>query len=518
MQKHNSSSRLRLLIEKILFVYLKIFGFRKLINKKMEGKYSPNKIALVVTLGVGLIWFFMLMWTPAHGLADDGSYGTTMARNGLSYIQTEPEEIYNNYFIRTYALDMNYDSQNREIKNSQDVVITIAITIDELITNNDYFDIRFLAAIYGVFYLLGIFLFIKNIFKSMYHFSEAVVIAVFSVLIFGDISYLAYFNSLYPEAIWMICFIYIVGAICAQQFSKTYWSLLTIFAAGTVLCLSRQQCGFIGIIIAMYLLRAMFFYKNTLWKVFCVGLTFLMSLVGIFSIYTLNSDFSLTSKYHSMTRGVLFQTSNPETTLTELGINPSYSVLANNSAYNYYPLVLPDNVALQEGFLNEFDQYDIALYYLKNPGAFLNMMDIAIKDTMDLRRDFSGNFEQSANMPQGAKSIMWSFWSFFKQRSMPKTIGFFFLLIIAAYIFYTRISREKDYSNQLRNRNILFYLILFIIGVGVSQAMISIIMSGAAELGQHAFLMGATMDMMIFLLFAEVLPRMNILEKKEHEG
>lgn len=518
MPKHNSNSKLRLLIEKILFVYLKIFGFRKLINKKMEGRYSPNKIALVVTLGIGLIMFVMLMLTPAHGLADDGTLGTTMSRNGLSYIQTEPAEIYNNYFIRTYALDMNYNSQYREIKNSQDVVITIAITIDELITNDDYFDIRFLAASYGVFYLLGMFLFIKNIFKSMYHFSEAVVIAVFSVLIFGDISYLAYFNSFYPEAIWMICFIYIAGAICAQQFSKSYWSLLIILVAGSVLCLSRQQCGFIGIIIAMYLLRAMFFYKNTLWKVLCIILTFLMSLVGVFSVYSLNSDFTLTSKYHSMTRGVLFQTSNPETTLTEFGINPSYSVLANNSAYNYYPLVLPDNDVLQEGFLDQFDEYDISLYYLKNPGAFLNMMDIAIKDTMDLRRDFSGNFEQSAGMPQGAKSIMWSFWSFFKQRSMPKTIGFFFLLIVAAYIFYTRISREADYSNRLRNRRILFYLILFIIGVGVSQAIISIIRSGAAELGQHAFLMGATMDMMIFLLFAEVLPRMNILETKEHEG
>ncbi|HKL98878.1 MAG TPA: hypothetical protein VJZ06_03080 [Mobilitalea sp.] len=513
----NSNSRFRFLIDILIFIFRKFFGYRKLINKKMEGRYSPNKLALAVALGIGLLWFAMLILTPAHGLAGDGSSDTTISRNGLSYIQTSPEDIYNNYFIRTYAINRDYNSASQEIKNSQDVVIKTAIFLDEMMTNNDYFDIRFLALLYGLFYLVGIYRLIKSVLSSMYHFSEAMLVAVLSVFIFGDISYLAYFNSFYPEAIWMICFIFIVGAVSSQHLIKrSYLNFLVIFVSGVILCLSRQQCGIIGIIISIYLLRDMFFYNGNFWRIACISLSFVMSLVGIISIYSMDSDFDLYGKYHSMTRGVLFQATNPETTLIEFGINPSYSSLANTSAYNYYPLVLPNNQLLQEDFLNQFEPFDIAAYYLKTPSSFINMMDLAIKDTMDLRRDFTGNFEQSKGMPKGAKSIMWSAWSFYKQRSMPKTIGYLFLLIVSAYILYIRFNR-KTKNGTLRKRKILFYQILFIIAIGGSQAVISIIMSGAAELGQHAFLMGAAMDMTIFMLFAEILLKMSILEQKDGE-
>jgi hypothetical protein len=483
----------------------------------MEEKFTPHRLALVVSLGVGVIWFLMLIITPAHGLADDSSLAATLSRNGLSYLQTNPEEIYNNYFIRTYALEGIHTSGRQEIANSQDVIIKTAILLDKLVTHNDYFDIRFLALIYGLFYVLGIYRLVKNIIKDIYYFSEAMVVAIITILIFGDISYLSYFNSFYPEAIWMVCFVHIVGAVSAQHLiKKSYFNLLVILIAGTVLCLSRQQCGIIGIIIAMYLLAISFLYKENVWRMSCVILAFVMSFVSVISINSMMSDFSLTSKYHSMTRGVLFQSSNPETTLIDFGINPSYSVLANTSAYNYYPFVLPENQLLQEGFFNQYDSLDIAVYYMKNPGSFFNMMDVAIKETMDLRRDFCGNFEQRKGMPKGAKSIMWSGWSFFKLRSLPKTIGYLILLIIAAYVMYIRSYRNSR-NGKLQQGKIMFLQVLLIVAIGGSQVIISIIMSGAAELGQHAFLMGAALDMMIFLLFSEALIKMNILETKEGE-
>ncbi len=36
------------------------------------------------------------------GVADNGSLTEVLSNNGLSYIQTETEDIYNNYFIREY--------------------------------------------------------------------------------------------------------------------------------------------------------------------------------------------------------------------------------------------------------------------------------------------------------------------------------------------------------------------------------------------------------------------------------
>jgi hypothetical protein len=508
--------KIRIILDKANAVRISFLSIRRLLNNKMDGRYSPHRVALVATLGVVVIWFLMLMVTPAQGLADDGSLGNTLSKAGLSYLQTNPEDIYNNYFVRVYALDSNYFSTTHEITNTQDVLITLAIMLDETVHKNDYFDIRFLALIYGLLYFPAVYRLVKSVCMRLYYFSEALVIAALSVVIFGDISYLAYFNSFYPEALWSICFLYIAGAISILQFRKSsYLNLFIIVFFSMVLCLSREQCGFIGFILSAFFLNAIFFNRQALWKILCIIFTLLMSIVGMISINMINSDFTATSKYHAMTRGVLFQAPNPEKALTEFGINPSYSVLTNTSAYDYYPFVLPDSEHLQKGFLDQYDTGDIVIYYVKHPGSMFNMLDLAVKDTINLRRSFCGNFEQKTGMPKLSQSIMWSSWSFFKQRSMPKTVGFLILLLLLSFLLYGRTSMSRKLSERDRNARIMMNAILLIAGIGLSQAVICIIMSGDAELGRHAFLMGAAMDMMIFLLFTEALPKMKIIEDKE---
>ncbi|MGB8450887.1 MAG: hypothetical protein WCD89_01005 [Anaerocolumna sp.] len=485
---------------------------RQLLNFNMKDKYTPHKMAVFAVVLIGLIWAYALFIPPYLGVADDGTFYKAMEKAGLSYTQEDSADRYNNYYVRVYSHNSSVSS---DTKNAQDVFIGTAVFLDDLITKDKVFDIRFLAVLYGILFLPAVYIIVKQACIRVSNFSEAFTLTLFGVLIFGDITYLTYFASLYPEALWYICLLYTAGLTGTLQGKYSSLKLFILMFSGIAFSLSRQQCWVIGILLAGFFIRSTFFNKMLLWKLYCILLALVLSISGIVSFYRLESDFTITSKYHAMTRGVLFQADNPEKALEEFGIDSSFSILANTSAYDYYPEVLPDDKALQKGFYDKYSSYDIALYYIKHPGSFIGMMDIAVKSVTNLRRSFCGNYEKTAGMPVMAKSLFWSGWSNFKERSMPKTIGYFILLLVIAFLFYGRGIRPKFSKRKQKDSKLMLELVVIVAGIGISQAVITVIMSGDVLLTQHGFLLGAAMDIILYFVVADLLSRLGILEERE---
>ncbi len=496
-----------LIINYLYRIQKKILGQRDKLNNWMNQKNSPHLFGLLAAVAVSVLWILMLMIPPYMGVADDGSLQKVMERSGLSYIQKDSESIYNNFYIRVYSVE-NIDNKGREISNSQDILIHTALWLDEIITHDRLFDMRFLALLYGILYFPAIYYFVKNACMLVANFSETVLISILSVVIFGDLSFLTYFSSLYPEPLWLICILILAGQVCNMVRKKGgYIELLLVALAGVVISMSRQQCGVIAFFVAGFLIRSIFFNKKILWRTSCILLIFILDIVGMISLYSLESDYSITSKYHSMTRGVLFQASDPEKALSEFGINSSYSILTNVSAYDYYPYVLPDNAQLQKNFYDNYSTGDIVVYYIKNPYSFIKMLDIVIKNVTNLQRSYCGNYEQSYGMPKMAQGIFWSGWSIFKTRSMPKTIGYLVLLVILAFYVAGRNRRREQTSSQQ-----LLSLTYLMMAIGISQAAITIVMSGDAEITRHAFLMGLSMDILLYYSIVSTLSRLKLFE------
>lgn len=488
-----------------------LLGKRKLLNFRMKDKYTPHRMAVAAIIVISLIWIYALILPPYLGVSDDGTFRKTMEGAGLSYIQEDSSDMYNNYYVRIYKQE---GSSLAGFKNSQEFFIKTAVFLDNLVTKDKFFDIRFLAAIYGILFIPAVYLIVKQACMRVTNFSEATAITALGVFIFGDITYITYFASLYPEALWFICLVYIAGIISSLTGKYTTTKVLFLTLFGIILSLSRQQCWIIGIILAGFFIRGVFLNRSFLWRAGCIFLAFVLSIFGLISFYLLESDFTITSKYHSMTRGVLFQAKNPEKALEEFGIDSSYSVLANTSAYDYYPQVLPEAEVLQKGFFDKYQPYDIAVYYIKHPGSFAGMMDIAVKSVTNLRRSFCGNFEESAGMPVMAKSLFWSGWSNFKERSMPKTIGYLILLLVFIFLLYGPRYRGRMNIGKQRSSNLMLEMAVITAGIGLSQAVITIIMSGDVLLNQQGFLLGASMDVILFFITAELLSRLNILEDR----
>ncbi len=484
---------------------------RDKLNHLMHKKYTSGRVAFAASLAITLLWIIMLFVPPYLGVADDGSLYKVMDRAGLSYIEGDADDIYNNYYVREYLIHDDITVKEKA-GNSQDLFVRAAVFIDQMITGDQTFDLRFLALLYGIFYIPAIFLIVNNACKKVSNFSEAAFIGILGVFIFGDISYITYFSSFYPEALWIVCLASCIGWICNLESKKGgYINLIALLIYGIIFTTTRQQCAVIGFILAGFFIRVAFINKKFWWKTSCVLFSFIMSMTGVFSVGILESDFSLTSKYHTMTRGVLFQASNPEKALEEFGIDPSYSIMSKTSAYNYYPFILPDDPKLKEEFYNQYDTADIIIYYIKHPVSFLRMLDLSVKNETNLHRDYCGNYEKNHGMPKMAKGIFWSGWNYFKVRSAPQTIAYPIILLILSYLI--SISKRKEKRTEIEKGSYnLTNLTFILLAIGISQAAITIVMSGDAEFTQHAFLLGSSMDMIVYFIVAEALSKLKIFE------
>jgi hypothetical protein len=225
----------------------------------------------------------------------------------------------------------------------------------------------------------------------------------------------------------------------------------------------------------------------------------------------------MTSKIHAMTRGVLLESNDPEKTLDEFDINGSYAMLTDVSLYDKYPAAEEDNSLIQEGFLDQYTLFDIGIYYLKHPSSLFSMLDLGIKASFNLRRDYCGNYEKSTGMPVRAQTAFWSAYSIYKMRSAPKTIGYL-VLLIAAYIVMSgrKMFRGKEIPERFH------YVYVSVMGVitiiGVFDILYVIINSGDAQLTQYNFLLGLCMDFLSYYVLTEILYKLNILETEHMEA
>ena len=222
----------------------------------------------------------------------------------------------------------------------------------------------------------------------------------------------------------------------------------------------------------------------------------------------LEPDFDETDQFHAMTRGVLFEADDPAQVLEEFGLDPSFELLSDASLYDRLPLVTVGEDVVQEDFLRQYTPLDVGRYYIRHPGKFVRMLDIAIKSCFGVRRDDCGNYERSVGLPGGAKSLFWSAYSTFKDRSAPKTVGYLVILLGVACLLF-----GKGYSlrpkRETRGTVILDSFIVMLLVI-LYQAGVTIINGGDAAMTQHCFLVCAALDVMTYFVLAQLIHKIKI--------
>jgi len=480
------------------------------VNKNREGKYTPTFIGWCGALVSALLLIVMLFVPPYLGMSDNGSFAREANPVGIYHLDNTDEDLYFNYYVKEY-LSLAQDGASQVSISSQRLLINVAKALDGFFTHENIFDLRFLALLYGILFIPAIALLIKQAALRAKTFSESVVIGLLGVLIFADVSYVTYFSSFYAEPIMYIGILSCIGAALALQSEKHNLRYLIIYTiSGILLTASQNQSATIGVFLGILCVRFIFINKNVLWRLGCICSVLLLFTSVLVSLYYIPTTYNQTSKFHAMTRGILLQSTDPEQTLKEFGINSSYTVLTDTSSNDYYPFINPDNKVLEKDFYDRYNATEISYYYLRHPKAMLAMLDISVKSAFNFRGEYSGNYEKSQGMPKKAKSLFWSLWSSFKINSAPRTIGFIIVLLLASIMLFRQKS-IKTAEKYKHRRAIPLEALLIVFCIGISQAIITIVNSGDAEMSQRLFLFSVAVDILIYFCFAEVLHRLKII-------
>lgn len=482
-------------------------------DRRMRKRYRPQRLALLTLLVIAGTMVITLFVPPYLGLSNDGSLDSVMADVGLSRLNADDDTAYFSYYERTYRLTPGIAAPGTTpalLKGT----IQLAMGLDALLTGQDgLFDIRCLAAIYTVLYLAVLYPLLCGVLSRVQLYSEGLVLAVFSALVFGDTTIVVRFASFYTQPWELILYIVLADAVFLIPWRKDGWlSHLCMLPAAVLLITVNIYCS-----AAVLMLSAMYWVllrrkTDSLHRIAYIFSALVLCFAGVVGVGRMTGQQTRQEKYNQLTRGVLFQATDPEDALTFFGIEPRYSVLTETYAEQSFPVADVDSGVLDQGFLDKYDTSDVLMYYLMHPLDLVSLFDVGVSSSFVTRSDYSGNYEQSTGMLPRAKALLVSVWSTFKEQSAPRTAGLVVLLAVAFLIFRRGKSSETPEGEA---ENTFTILCVFLCLFSVLQMMTLLIMSGDSLLLRQSFLMSLFIDMMFVLFLSEALHKTKIIDIDE---
>lgn len=444
---------------------------RRRFNDRLAGKYSPRTAALLTAAAVGVIAAVLLLTPQSVGVADDGSLSDVMKRAGLKCRKMDLEYPTGAYFVRQYL----YAAPEGTRVSLLFLMIRWAEAIDSFFTGDNLFDIHFLAALYLVFYLPAVWLATTELIRRVHYASEALVIALLGIFLFGA-----------------------VGVLIA--FVESHCVVITI---GVVIFVVRQ-----------IMIRGTEFQT----RVIAAAEAFVLALSVFMGARQGFSRFTVESKFNAMTTGVLLESKNPAETLEEFGIDGRFEVLTDTSVYQDYPVTRTDNRELKKDFLDQYTVADIGFYYLRHPLQMFSLLSLGVRSSFQMNRTYVGNFERSAGLPERARNVLFTVFSTFTGTTAPRTIGLLVILAVL-YAFQFRRTRQRRGRQQTERSRIAALDTFFLaFGLAVGHTLYIVLRSGSSEIERYGTVCGFCIWIMSAMFAAEILHRAGLVRTEDRKG
>lgn len=513
-QAKHSVSSLKTMISRMKDLWRAVKDLRRAYNRRLTHHYSASAVATVATALCFLVAVILLFLPRYIGVADDGSLETVLQRAGLRYRAADSSQPTGSYFVRVYERTVPAEGSGF---STHLLLIRLAMGLDDLFSPDNLFDVRFLALIYLLLYLPAIWFLVRQMALRVRYASEGTVIGAAVVLLFSDVSYLAYFNSLYPEAVWVIGLLYCCGLCLSLQtagrMDTARLVLLALLGAGLTLC--EQHCAVLGFLLAVFCLRQTGMDEaGRPTRVVAVLSAAVLIISGCGALTGGSSRFTQDSELNAMTSGALLESTNPEKTLAEFGIDARFETLADTSSYNNYPFAKADNPELKNGFYDRYSTARLMLYYGRHPASLGMLLELGVRSAFNVRRDYCGNYELSAGMPARGRTPLFALASNFRARSAPKTLGY---LIALAIVYCVLLAKWNTRAMPARARAVAYDTFWTFMAAGLAHMAYIILRSGTAELSRYCLIFSVCIDLVSLLTLAEILHRLNILETEEGE-
>jgi hypothetical protein len=456
----------------------------------MRDKILKPEIIAVACAAILIV--SMLMTGPIIGVADNGDFYRIMVPSQLAYLTNDDEERYFSYFNSKYSITEKQITSDADFVTTHLIPIKLAITINKLFLKNGIFDIRFLSSIYMIIFLISIYLLIKSIrLKSKI---ANWILAFLTVFFFVDVGYIAYFNSLYGEAMSYVFLLLCVGIgihISTKDRPRIF-EFISFFIAAFFFVGAKQQNSPLVILFLIIFARMLTLRKDFIWRtvVIVCSIAILSSSVFIYSF--ISREIRNINIHQAVFFGILKGSTTPEKDLEELGINTGFAVLAGKTYFDSNVAFSPTDAIMQSEFFGKITYGRILMFYIKHPLRLYQKMEITARNAFRIRQSYLGNFEKSANKQRGQMASFFGGWSYLKEIGAHNFFALVALFYISFYsIWYTKYKETKSNARKLK------YEAIAMVGiVGMVQFALPYIADGEGDLSKHLFIFDVCFDIM----------------------
>lgn len=493
-----------------------------------------NKVfvpANIITVVLAVLLLIVLV-LPI-GVADNGDFDRVRSVANLE-VQTNGTEPYFDYVHTRYTiLGWKADTSIAAPANQSDTEIQegpspgiyitshmlpvlLTVAISSLFGN--VFDIRLLAALYSLLFLCGIHLLLSGI-TERFGTRCGWIAGILSVIIFGDLGYLAYFNSLYGEAASYTFLILAAGGFvnlfCSKK-RKISVLILTILAAA--MFVGSKQQNSISIVFLLALCVGLFFwFRDRIWRILTVTLSFTMVLSAMMTSIFVSEEIYQINIHQAVFIGLLDVSPDPASDLKALGLPEEMLALKGITYYETQTPYPPNSSYMQREFFDKISYGDIIRVYLTRPDrlwyAMMRTAEAAYKNLPEYLSNFTYAFSPQPQTSAHSYALYEQLRE--KLSLVPNPLVLTILIfagLLVLWLWLFRKSRDKG------DRMLLWFLAAMAC-IGVLQFGIPYIADGMGDIVKHLFLYNVAFDGLVFAVLTLFFTTLSgLIKKRIHQA
>jgi hypothetical protein len=368
---------------------------------------KPGRFEIVVLALFLVVGIYQLFIPPLIGIADNGDFARLRYPNGLSRIPSEDQDQRFNYFYSKFAIVPEPEVGIYYFHTSSHLFVGAARRLNILLISRDVFDIRVLAALYMICFLLGFYLIL--IFSRRFAFQWRCLLAAALIGMYTDTAYTAYFNSFYSEPTALAALIIIVGCSLLLMAGRSGIPALAGYfaAAGLLITAKPMYVPFAALFIpfGIYLTRFVSFKYRYAWTGAVSGALLVLA-VGYQAITP--EWLRMKASYIAIFSVLLPESPRPESDLLALNLKPEWIRYVGTSPYDADGPVETD-AAFRAEFTNRVRTLTIPRFLLARPAQLYRVASDIAPQLVTTLPDYAGYYEESSGKPPRTKPLApWS--------------------------------------------------------------------------------------------------------------
>ena len=448
------------------------------------------KVEFAIAAAVLMLLTYILMKRPVTGVADNGDFARIMNSTGLYYLTNGPTDHYFGYVNRLYGIGYVMPFGGKYLSTELSLVLS-AIFLSKSISGSALFDIRFLGTLYLLIFAAAVFFVMRYSRIRAGYWGMAA--ALSGIIIFCDIGYTSYFNSLYGEPVTLVFLLLMAGMALAlaTEEKPAVWMLILFILGAFFFAGAKVQNSPAGLLAALLIIRLALFRKDQIWRITSMIAAMSVVAVSLACYASVSKDIKICNKYQSVFYGILKGSPDPAGDLEELGLDPSLAVLAGT---NYFMESYPVDIKapeFKEMLYDKISHTKVVGFYIRHPQRLLQKLEIAAENGFQLKQGF-GNYEKYPGIQYKQTSNIFGLWSDFKMKVLPHTLLFTCIFFITSWMV---LFMEYARAGNARTRFFIEFM-GFIALMGVTQFILPILGDGEADLSKHLYLFNICFDLL----------------------